>query len=149
MIWTEQDKMRLRKLHSEGKSTQFMTIVFNKSRSSILSKLKYLGLKGTGTIEPKTSKPKEPKPAPEKPRPKVKGEVLFHSSFNTPNENSKHLALAGKGDCVWPVSMEENLYCGNPVNVIGSPYCAEHHALAYQKSTRKPKEEPFTVYRKQ
>ncbi|HET8726027.1 MAG TPA: GcrA family cell cycle regulator [Alphaproteobacteria bacterium] len=124
MSWTEERIERLRQLWGSGRSaSEIAEILGDVSRNAVIGKAHRLGLSGRPSpIKVKRDEPAAPKaPVPEQ---KSRGATI--------------LSLTERM-CRWPLGDPKDSgfrFCGKMAHA-GSPYCAEHAAVAYQQPKKK------------
>lgn len=123
MSWTDERIDMLRQLWGSGRSaSEIAEILGNVSRNAVIGKAHRLGLSGRPSpIKAKREEPARPAP--------VVAEQPAGATILSLTERM----------CRWPLGDPKEAgfrFCGKMVTA-GSPYCAEHAAVAYQQPKKK------------
>ncbi len=112
MSWTAERVLELRKLWATGASTAEIGRRLGVSKNAVVGKAHRTGL--------------VPRPSPIRPRPA------------TPPPRPVRLARPGRATCKWPFGdpQHDDFHFCSAEALPGKPYCAEHCARAYTRSTR-------------
>lgn len=125
--WTEQDVTEATRLWRDGLSARLIGKALNRTKNSIVGKVKRLGL--TGRANPVAHMYGPPPPRPVRALP-VALPVLF---FPEPIEAPQQTVLTLTGRCLWPLWASDvrpsHEYCGDR-RASGS-YCTTHARRAY------------------
>ena len=142
-IWNPEMTEKLTQLWREGKSFSQIGEIMGFTRSAIAGRIRRLGLLGDrqkkSTLPPpkppKLAKPKKPKPLPII-APEADMEEVVEE---TPAPQGLQLIDLDPKSCRWPFGDPRDAdfyFCGKTRKNEFTPYCREHHALAYTPARR-------------
>ncbi len=149
--WTKEKINILKRMHSEGESYNAIGRVLGLTRGAVGGKVGRLRDAGeiSSTKSEKGQRVRAATPKIKRMKSHIHAE-LAPESFE-PSKPSKPIS----GSCQWPMWDSNNVpgchFCGAPRKNNKSPYCNEHHAIAYIKPTRRspinPTHNPYNPWK--